>query len=244
MLKCSHIICRVNNIADAVRDFKSLGFTIEWGSAPERAHNALLWFEQGPFIEFFQMPKPFTYLSFPLGLIYGRAAGDRWSCWSKAAEGWCDVALEPKHIENPERTDMEEKYRELGRIKLAVNNTGISTSRIIKGKRTRSDGITVRYSLFAPMPVGLPFVVSHYDPPQRPEKIEHPNGASGVEWVKVGVAENLIPQFNTLISGDKWLRITPTAKTEVLEVGLSGLKKCLDEKLLHGAVFSAADQEK
>ena len=71
MLKFWQIICKVNNIKEAVRDLEALGFSIEWGRAPERAHNALLWFKEGPFIEFFQLPKLFTYLSLPLGLVYG-----------------------------------------------------------------------------------------------------------------------------------------------------------------------------
>ena len=71
MLKCSHILCKVNNISNLFRDYEALGFSVEWGSAPERAHNALLWFKEGPFIEFLQMPKPVTYLSLPLGLVYG-----------------------------------------------------------------------------------------------------------------------------------------------------------------------------
>jgi hypothetical protein len=242
MLKCSHITFKVNNIADVIRDYQALGFSIEWGSAPERANNALLWFEQGPFIEFFQIPRPFAYLSFPLGLIYGNAAGERWRAWSKAGEGWCDVALEPDHIHDQEMPDAAENRRILRRIKSAVNNAGISTSRIIKGRRIRPDGMKVRYSLFAPVPSGLPFIVSNYDPPQRPEKIEHPNGASGVEWVKMGVSKDLLHQFSALTAGDPWLRMEPSAKTSVMEIGLYGLKKRLEAKLLHGAVFSAVDK--
>ena len=242
MLKCSHIICKVENIAAVVRDYQALGFAMEWGSAPERVQNALLWFEQGPFIEFFQIPGAFTYLSFPLGLIYGNAAGKRWRYWSKAGEGWCDVALEPEHINNLEIPDAAANQGKLRRIKLAVNSSGISTSRIIKGRRIRPDGIEVRYSLFAPAPASLPFVVSHYDPPQRPEKIRHPNGASGVEWVKMGVAEDLISRFRALTLGDQWLRIEPSVKTSVMEVGLHGLKTRLDPGFLHGAIFSAVDK--
>jgi hypothetical protein len=241
MLRCSHIICRVDQIAPVVRDYRACGFSIEWGSDPKRAHNALLWFEDGPFIEFFQIPEPYQYLNIPLTLFYGRAAGKLWNSWSRAASGWCGVALESENIKDQDRLDAKENRRELRRIKTVVNQEGIAASRIMKGSRVRPDGIKVRYSLFAPEPTGLPFVVSHYDPPQRPAKVGHANGASAVAWVKVGVAKRLIHKYRIFTSGDKWLQIESAPQTGVLEVGLSGLKTLPKPEYLHGAVFSLAD---
>src|SRR5262249_54346468 len=51
MLRCSHVLCTVDDIARAVADYTELGFTVEWGSDPRQAHNALIWFAEGPFIE-------------------------------------------------------------------------------------------------------------------------------------------------------------------------------------------------
>ncbi|GIQ70291.1 hypothetical protein DUZ99_06035 [Xylanibacillus composti] len=236
MLKCSHILCRVNNIAEVVRDLEAEGFSVEWGSAPERSLNALLWFEEGPFIEFFQIPKPLTVLIPPLGLVYGRVAGKRWAYWSRSPQGWCDVALEPDEREGAGA----KRIQDLKAVKSAVNRAGISTSRLIHGRRTRPDGLKVNYSLFATEPLGLPFVVSAYDPPQRPDRIEHPNGASRVEWVKMGVAEEHLPSFQTLVNGDRWLKVVPSPQTGVLEVCLSGLTHTPDPGRLHGAVFATA----
>ncbi len=241
MLKCSHISCKVNNLAEVVRDYEALGFTMQWGSSPERAMNALLWFEEGPFIEFFQVPKPFTYFSLPLGLIYGRPASQRWKHWCQAAEGWCDLALEPNDDLPTTSEAGKEKGQDLADIKRIVKKMGIATSRVINGQRTRPDGITVKYSLFATKPVGLPFVVSAYDPPQRPLKIKHQNGATGVEWVKVGVAANQLSQFQAISAGDQWLKIEPAPQTQVLEVCLTGLEKKLDSRKAHGAVFTTTN---
>ena len=230
MIKCSLIMCKVNNIANVVRDYEALGFSMEWGSAPERAHNALLWFEEGPFIEFFRAPKLFRYLRLPIGLVFGKAIGKRLAYYSRSSEGWCDVALEPAEMQN---------IQDLKAIKSVINKAGIPTSRIINGKRTRPDKLKVKYSLFMPNSVGLPYVAS-YDSPQRPEKIEHPNGATGIESVKMGVAENDLSQFQTLCKGDKFLKVEPSPQTRVLEVGLSGLEKKLDSRYLHGATFFTA----
>lgn len=244
MLKCSHILCKVNNISNLVRDYEELGFSIEWGSAPERAHNALLWFKEGPFIEFFQMPKSLAFLSLPFGLVNGWAAGKRWAHWARSSEGWCDVALEPADIKNETTQGAGiENVKDLTTIKQTINQMGVSTSRVINGKRIRPDGLKVKYSFFSPEPVGLPFVVSAYDPPQRPEKIEHPNGASGVEWLKMEVAESQLRQFQTLSKGDKWLKVESSSQTRVLEVRLSGLRRHLDLRRLHGAVITTAEKK-
>ncbi|MBD8499356.1 VOC family protein [Paenibacillus arenosi] len=242
MLKCSHIICKVADITTAVRDYESLGFTMQWGSAPERAHNALLWFEAGPFIELFQIPTSFSYLSLPLGVFYGRGAGKRFKHWSSLSEGWCDVALEPARNPNVEMLSAQRNRMELQEIRQTMNHSGIPTSRIINGKRIRPDGSMVRYSLFAPNETGLPFMVSHYDPPQRPKRIEHPNGATGIEWVKMGVPQQLSTSFQSLLAHDKWLRAESVSQQGVIEVALSGLNQSLDTNLLHGARFVAANR--
>jgi hypothetical protein len=233
----------VNNISQLVRDYESLGFTLEWGSAPGRALNALLWFEEGPFIEFFQIPRALSYFGPPLGLAFGRPAARRWKHWYESSEGWCDVALEPMgRGESSSRERNRDNLRELKEIRTALNRQGIASSRVIRGSRTRPDKIRVRYALFAPEPVVLPFVVSRYDPPQRPARISHPNGASGIQWVKMGIPEENSHHFQTLTRGDTWLKTAPSLQTGVIEVALKGLKKTnLNPERLHGAVFTVSD---
>ncbi len=235
MLKCCQIICKVKNVKKAVENLKKVGFSVQWGSEPNKANNAFLWFEKGPFIEFFSMSSYWYYLSVPFGLIYGQAARKRLAYWSRHPEGWCDIALASTN-------ELKEAINtnELTQIELTVNQAGISTSRIIHGHRVRPDGLKVKFSFMATEPVGLPFLVSTYDPPQRPKKIRHPNGARGVEWVKVAVASTHFEQFLTLTRGDKWIKPELASQTQVLEVGLAGLKNELDSKDLHGAVFTIA----
>lgn len=244
MLKCSHILCKVDDISKVVRNYEALGFCVQWGSAPERALNAMIWFEEGPFIELFQIPKSLMFFIPPLGLIFGRAAGRRWAYWAKAEEGWCDVALEPD-----ERAALFGQLQYAGRveqlaaIRQSLREAGLATSRLIHGSRTRPDRTKVKYSLFATEPLGLPFVVSVYDPPQRPGKIRHPNGATGIEWVRMGVAAEHLPAMQLLAAGDKWLRFADAPQTRVLEVGLSGLRGTLDDSRMHGAVVKSAEHD-
>ncbi|MBY9080393.1 VOC family protein [Paenibacillus sp. HN-1] len=243
MLKCSHILCRVDNVADVVRNYEALGFTVQWGSAPKRALNAFIWFEEGPFIELFQIPKSLTFFIPPLGLLFGRAAGRRWAYWAKVQEGWCDVALEPDDSATVHGdAGSVGRVEQLAAIRQSLRRSGLKTSRLIHGSRTRPDNVKVSYSLFATEPLGLPFVVSLYDPPQRPEKIRHSNGATGIEWVRMGIAAEHRSAMRLLVEEDRWLRLVNAPQTKVLEVGLAGLQASLEGSRLHGAVFKPAVQ--
>ncbi len=104
-------------------------------------------------------------LNVPVGLFYRRAAGKRLDYWTKAVNGWCDIALESDVNDN-----FKANLAELRVIKAQIEALNISASRIISGKRVRADKVRVRYSFFAPAPVDVPFIVSHYDIPQRPKK--------------------------------------------------------------------------
>lgn len=242
MLKCSHILCRVDDIAEVVRNYEALGFSVQWGSAPERALNALIWFEEGPFIELFEVPKSLTFLIPPLGLFFGRAAGRRWAYWGKSEEGWCDVALEPDERAVVQGQSNIGRVEQLAAIRQSLREAGLATSRLIHGSRTRPDRSKVKYSLFTTEPLGLPFVVSVYDPPQRPETIRHCNGATGIEWVRMGVAAEHMSAMKLLADGDRWLRFADAPQTKVLAVGLSGLNDVLDASRMHGAVLKPAGQ--
>jgi Glyoxalase-like domain len=228
-LRCSHILCKVDDIRTLVRDYEDLGFTVEWGSAPERAHNALIWFQEGPFLEFFELAPTSTLLRWPLGLAFGAAAADRLVRWARPGQGWRDLAVE---------TDTTS----LTATRAELRDAGVATSRVIKGKRTRPDGQVVRYQMIATRPAGLPFVVSAYDPPQRPPRVAHPNGARGVHRVRIGVASSVRQDFDAFVANDPCLAVVPAAVTGPLSVELAGLTDDLDESKLHGAVMTPATE--
>ncbi|WKX69038.1 VOC family protein [Streptomyces sp. XD-27] len=230
MLKCSHVLCKVDDLRATVRDYEELGFTVEWGSAPERAHNALIWFAEGPFIELFELPRAFAFLRWPLGAVFGAAAGARLARWAGPGEGWRDLALETADTD-------------LAGVRSALRGAGVPVSRVMKGRRTRPDGGPVRYQFLAPRPAALPFVVSAYDPPQRPARIVHPNGARGIARVRMGVAEADRPFYDALIGEDRWLAAEPAARTGVLGVAVAGLESEPDPAKLHGAQLTAATRK-
>ncbi len=233
MFECTQIICKVNNLADAVSDYTALGFSVEWGSDPKKAHNAFLWFEEGPMIELFQVPRFGKYFSIPLGIIFGYQIKKRFLYWYNSPEGLCNITMGP--------TDTESRLN-LKKVLPIVNRAGIKTSRIMKGTRTRPDGKKVKFSFAVPLPVGLPILASWYDPPQHPENISHRNGAKAIKWIKMEVSKKDRIHFEFLTKKDKRIYIKTADETRILEVGLWGLEKSLNKKLLHGAVLKSTEK--
>lgn len=209
MLRCSHVLGKVDDISTAVQDFTDLGFTVAWGSAPGHAHNALIWFDSGPFIELFELPSAMRLLWPVMVAARGRTAADRIARWARAAPGWCDVALET------ESTD-------LTAARAALRSNGIVVSPVMRGKRTPPGGDPVRYQFLATRPARLPFVVSSYDPPQRPASTMHANGATHIDSVTLGVATADRAPYDRLIGPDPWLRPVPDG-TGVRSVTIAGL---------------------
>lgn len=210
MLKCSHILFKVVDIKSTVEKLTDIGFNMSWGSAPGKAHNAILWFNEGPFVEFFQMPKYAHTMQFPLTLFKGNSAGKRWLKWINSAQGWCDIALEP--IDEKRAFDM------LG-IRKKLASKGIKNSKIINGKRVRPDGEKVNYNFMATYPDSLPFIVSQYDPPQRPKSIIHPNGILGVADVFLALSCKDHEKYQILCNNDPWIKIhTSNSNSTVTKV--------------------------
>lgn len=227
MLSCSHVMCRVDDLRALVRDYEDLGFTVEWGAAPERAHNAFVHFSEGPFLEFYDTPSSARWFRVPFALAFGAAAGERLVRWAGPGQGCRDVAVASEDTS-------------LAATRAALRSRGVPTSRVIKGKRTRPDGVLVRYEFLATRPAGMPFVVSAYDPPQRPGHVEHANGARGIHRVRLGVADTDRGVLDALVPDDPHLEIVAGPVTGVLGVELDGLTDELDAAKLHGAALTRA----
>ena len=221
MLRCSHLLCTVHDLGQAVKDFRDLGFTVEWGSDPRRAHNALIWFPEGPFIELAHFPPS-------VGASADGALGERLARWVAPGEGWRDVALE---------TDATD----LAGARTWLEAAGVDVSPVMDGMRVRPDGEEVRYQYLMPHSARLPFVVSAYDPPQRPEAVTHPNGASRISRVHVTVSLGDRKTYDAMAAGDRWLRPEEGATTEVRAVELAGLRDAFDPGRLHGAVVTRSE---
>lgn len=215
MLKCSHILCKVDNIRDAVAQLERAGFSVQWGGDPTQAHNALVWFERGPFLEFFELPRWFRWLSLPFGWRFGRSAGQRLEGWALASAGWCDVALEPMHYQPQDPLSLVSVSHHL-------RQQALVGSRIVKGNRCSAQGEKVHYRFMTPRGNHLPFIVSHYHPQQRPLRVQHANGARAVARVDFHLPAASHRHLQRLLPADNWLNSHHSERRYVSGVTLQG----------------------
>ena len=151
----SHYLIRVDDLHAAVADYRAAGFTVTWGGAPETAHNALIYFNGGGFLELFTMPdKGFRGAAMKtlvaIGAGIGYAPFRRVSGWLNA-RGFCDFALE-----TPEP---------LGSTLELAKARGVRVSGLREASRAQQDGVVTRWELSACLDETLPFMMGPYTPP-------------------------------------------------------------------------------
>ncbi|MGM7636987.1 VOC family protein [Bacillus sp. Hm123] len=228
MLKISHIQCRVHDIKKAVSDYEKAGFQVEWGRNPKNSLNAFIWFEQGPFIELFEMKRFMSLIKFPLGIMYGKSMGERWMKWTVHREGLIDFALEGYEEDIAKQENLKLVRRE-------INNLGIRTSKVLNGRRKKPTGEIVTYGFFSLSPCNLPFVVSAYSTPQRPERIVHLNGSQYIQSMSVSCTNETAEILNSLLVNKTMLTIKESKKFNIDAITIEGLTEKIDANLLHGA---------
>jgi catechol 2,3-dioxygenase-like lactoylglutathione lyase family enzyme len=170
--RLGHTVIRVADLQQAVRDYAQLGFTVTWGSAPDKARNALVYFGDGTFLELTTLGVREKVGIFALNAI-GHPLGKRFRRWVHAQEGLLDYVLEPE-------CELAEAIRILGA-------SGIPTSPPRRFSRIRPDHVTLTWSLSC-SPFPLPLMMSRYAPslPVPAAAQRHPNEASRTRSLTVG----------------------------------------------------------
>lgn len=232
--RCSHVLLRVRELPRAVADFRAAGFEVAYATAPEhKALHAHVWFREGPVIELLTTPPGARWMRLPVTLRFGRGAGARMVRWARQDEGFCDLALLADADGFPERLR-------------ALRRAGVPGGRPVHWRRRRPDGAATRFSFAYPRAHRLPFLVTPYDPPQHPPDVRHPNGATALRTVVLGVAPADLPAVRQLTGtgpgdpGLPGLRIEEAETTGVRAVELAGLTTAPAPELLHGAVLRPA----
>ncbi|MEM1143323.1 MAG: VOC family protein [Pseudomonadota bacterium] len=222
MLVSSHVLCKVENLADAVGTWRSAGFEVQWGADPATSINALIWFESGPFIELINargaQPAAAYRPHLPSGMI------ERFERWLAGPEGWCDLCLEAQGDILPH----------LDRLKRA----GVDAFGPIVGSRTPPGGETINIQTCFPISATLPFFMGAYVPDARPPTVNHPNGATRISRIRLSIPADCDSAMATLIgSGDGCLEYTH-GNYELRSITLNGLARSIAPDLLTGALIS------
>lgn len=223
-LRVGHVWCRVDDLYAAVADFVDLGFTVSWGADPASAHNALIWFREGPFLEISQVPRALGLARLPMSMRYGRATGERIAAWAGRGASGYDLAVETDETH-------------LDAVRTRLRRRGVPVGKVCRGRRIPPDGQPVSYEFLAVSPARLPFVVSAYVPLQRPADIVHANGATGVHAVHYGLAPDDRQVFDAVVEDRRWIVTHDAERSGVVGIELAGLDSPLDRSRLHGVAL-------
>lgn len=169
-LQLDHAVIAVNDLDAAIRDYRSLGFTVVPGGlhANRATHNALITFPNGTYLELLaatgEPPAP--------GLI-------DFSPLLRHGEGLAGFALRSDDLE-----------AETHRLRAA----GFAVDAIIPGERHRQDGAVVRWKLALVAGGFAPFLIQDVTPQDRriptdPAITTHANTATGLIAVEIAARD-------------------------------------------------------
>lgn len=190
-MQVSHVVYKVNNLAQSVHDFKKKGFAVEYGTKTN-PHNALIYFSKGPYIELLEhAPLPY-YLKVLLKLMGNGKTIERLEQWKNAKEGLIDLCLENYTTNFEQEEAILKKYQQ--------------KYFITKSKRLDPKGRLLKWKLLFPNELNLPFLMTYFNIDPKPKNFIHPNGIKRIKKVTYGTNKTLIPIINELCN-DKLLHI-------------------------------------
>jgi catechol 2,3-dioxygenase-like lactoylglutathione lyase family enzyme len=165
-LRFSHVLIRVDDLHAAVAAYTALGFQCVSGGPAGRARNALIYFEDGPFLELLRPPAASGAAGLAMAARLGRSTARRFRRWADSPEGLVEFALETDDAD-------------LRAVRAELRAAGSPLGRAFETARTRLDGVRLTWQMAAPPALDLPFVMSAYSPPdaQPLDVRRHENGA-------------------------------------------------------------------
>jgi catechol 2,3-dioxygenase-like lactoylglutathione lyase family enzyme len=186
-LRLDHVVIRVNDLATAIEDYRSLGFTVVAGGEHPSlgSHNALIAFADGTYLELIAFKG--QIVAEDAGVNKERRAqevkgsgGVARECrvlpWAESSEGFVDYALLPADID----------------AALARGGTGgLNLEGPFVGGRKRPDGQEIGWQFGFPDAYDLPFFCADVTPRDLRvpggDACQHRNGAEGIANLTVGV---------------------------------------------------------
>ena len=189
-MQLGHVIYKVKDLSRAVADFEARGFAVEYGTV-KRPYNALIYFSSGPYLELLARTGMPPLLGRLLALGPRGGAARRFLSWDRGPEGVCGLCLEGDASELEEGATL-------------LSGKGLR----LKPKRVDPHGRELRYEVFFPDDVDLPFLMSHFSTDPRPRDFTHPNGIGSIAHVTYPMPER---KWNTV------LRLSDDDRLELVE---------------------------
>lgn len=171
-IQLSHVLYRVNDLHESVFKLQKEGFVVEYGTDPEKAYNAIIWFEEGIFVEIYTNSGLSLPIKCMMKLFGYQFVLDRINKWENIENGWCEWSLESRI----KKLDIEREFFKNEKEPFKFH----------KAKRRDINNQILKWELLMPNDIYFPFIMSAYTPNPRPRKIEHPNGIQSVSKIIIG----------------------------------------------------------
>lgn len=178
--KIGHVLIKVSDLKTAVSDYEQLGFTVVLGSLPNKATNAMIYLQDGSFIELYTASVG-RMNGFALKLLkilrkLNPGKIDRYINYLSSNEGMNDFALDsvPRNA-----------------FKENIEILDLALSKPIAMKRIDAGNCERQWHLSFPKDYRLPFFMDDYVPEVKPtkEQITHSNGVLGIDELVINVVE-------------------------------------------------------
>lgn len=179
-LKLDHAIIAVNELDNAIADFKALGFNPLFGGehAGGTTHNALIYFKDGSYLE----------LIAPTGKAPQEGGADFRSMLAKG-EGLIGFAFLSSDLEADAA---------------AMRARGLPITSVQQGGRKRGDGVELRWQSVAIEGSWSPFFIEDLTPRNQrvlddEESTTQPNGISGISGVHIIINHDLARRYEQMM---------------------------------------------
>lgn len=187
-MKLGHILIKVNDLDEAVKEYTEKGFIVEYGKK-KNPYNALIYFAEGPYLELFHNSGIPSFARIILKLLGKKALLHRLNTWENAKEGLIAVALEADRFE----VDIEQQILDAANLKYFKARSG----------RTDTKGRKLRFQGIMPDDMEIPFFGTKFNINVRPPKdYIHPNGVRRIKSVSFGTKKEFVPVIRQLCDDD------------------------------------------
>lgn len=190
-MKVNHLLYKVDNLKESVDYYRNLGFTVEYGRK-EKPYNALIYFQEGPYIELINNMNMPWYIRIFLRLIGKKRFMQGMINQENESEGFIRICFECEKSELEKICSLYRKYRK--------------NIMKIKVKRVDTKGRKLQCQTIFPEEEKIPFVRTPFENNYKIENASHPNGAKRIISVEYGINDddqNLLHEMNN----DKILKL-------------------------------------
>ncbi|MCR5598612.1 MAG: VOC family protein [Lachnospiraceae bacterium] len=168
-MRLGHVIYVVKDLDAAVNEWRSKGFTVEYGKI-KKPINALIYFSDGPYIELLKDGGMSSAARKLMRLVGKGEFMDRFDYWADAPEGWTSLCIE----KDPGGLEEEIAY---------LDSVGIKGTYMQNLKRIDTHNRELKYKCYFTHDYNMPFLMSYFNIDPKPREYTHPNGIRGISKV-------------------------------------------------------------